>query len=164
MTARASADMPGPKPVRNRSSPGSRNGNTYRLIPIDGRVLRDARRARGQRSPAAPDSNNKSRKATLVGDEPPSAAFALTVLSFSQTYKSLKQISNESRRILTQRIGRVKQKALILRLLRSLIASRARATDTQPRTADGTACRSPAFVIHYSLVTLSIWMALHTPQ
>src|SRR5205085_11295229 len=49
-------------------------------------VLRDAREARGQRSPAAPDLNKESRKATLVGDESLSAAFALNVLSFSQNY------------------------------------------------------------------------------
>jgi hypothetical protein len=113
LRASASADMPDPKPVRNRLSTWFPERQYLPLDPLVRCVEKRTKGKRGQRPPAAPDSNKKSRKATLVTDEPSPAAFAFSVVGFSQNYKSLKQISNESGRILTQRISRVKQKLCV---------------------------------------------------
>src|SRR2546423_1772327 len=83
---------------------------------VIGRVERGVK-AGGRRPPVTLSSNRESRKATPVNDESPLRLCSHCSESLAKKCKSLKQISPESRRILTQRPDGVKRNALRLRLL-----------------------------------------------
>ena len=109
-----------PRPASNRSRigypPCARNGQSPPAPMVDSRVERCAK-ARGQRPPVTLGSNKESRKATPVADESPLRLCSHCSELLAKKCKSLKQISPESRRILTQRPDGVKRNALRLRLL-----------------------------------------------